>query len=194
MSTALRLLASEAPSDEEGIKRLARIDREAASEAVVRRWQTPLVHHASWIVKDPEEAVDVAQEVLVRALREPKFFDPGFQMKAWLYRVTTNLCFNRVRDRRRRAAILAAEPFARAEEPHQSGNVLRAERATRIRRALDRLSENHRRILELRYWGDLSYGEIGDTLGIKLGTVMSRLSRARAQLAEHLDEDEREAC
>ena len=190
---ALRLLASDAPHDEDTIKRLARVDFEAAKEAVVRRWQMPLVHHAVWIVKDPEEAVDVAQEVLVRALREPKFFDPGFQMKAWLYRVARNLCFNRVRDRRRRAAILAAEPFARSDEPTQTGHVLRAEQSTRIRRALDRLSENHRRILELRYWGDLSYGEIGDTLGIKLGTVMSRLSRARAQLAEHLDEDERQA-
>jgi len=191
---ALRWVAVRSPTDEEGIKELARTDREAASEAVIRRWREPLFRHAASIVKDAQEALDVAHEVLIRALREPRFFDPPFQMKAWLYRVTSNLCFNRVRDRRRRREILAAEPLPTATEADQASRVIVSERQVRIRRALDELTENHREILLLRYWGDLSYVEIGRTLGIELGTVMSRLSRARARLLEHLGQEEREAC
>jgi len=191
---ALRLVAVEPPTDEAGIKQLARIDREAASEAVIRRWREPLFRHAASIVKDAQEALDVAHEVLIRALREPRFFDPPFQMKAWLYRVTSNLCFNRVRDRRRRREILAAEPLPTVTDPDQASRVFASERQVRIRRAMAELSENHREILLLRYWSDLSYAEIGHTLGIELGTVMSRLSRARSRLQQHLGEDEREAC
>jgi RNA polymerase sigma-70 factor (ECF subfamily) len=65
--------------------------------------------------------------------------------------------------------------------------VLDGEKQERILAAIDRLSEDHREILMLRYYSDLSYAEISDTLGIKLGTVMSRLSRARGQLVEALD-------
>lgn len=191
---ALRLVAGDSPTDEDGIKGLARIDREAASEAVIRRWREPLSRHAASIVKDAQEAVDVAHEVLIRALREPRFFDPPFRMKAWLYRVTTNLCFNRVRDRRRRREILAAEPLPTVTEADQASRVFVTERQLRIRRALHELTEDHREILLLRYWSDLSYAEIGHTLGIELGTVMSRLSRARARLQQHLGQEEREAC
>jgi RNA polymerase sigma-70 factor (ECF subfamily) len=190
---ALRLAPVDAPTDEDGIKQLARTDREAASEAVIRRWRDPLSRHAASIVKDAQEALDVAHEVLIRALREPRFFDPPFRMKAWLYRVTSNLCFNRVRDRRRRREILAAEPLPTATDADQASRVALTERQARIRSALDQLTENHRQILLLRYWSDLSYAEIGHTLGIELGTVMSRLSRARSRLLEHLGEEEREA-
>src|SRR5262245_49273814 len=68
---ALRLVAVDSPTDEDGIKELARIDREAASEALIRRWREPLSRHAASIVKDAQEAMDVAHEVLVRAMREP---------------------------------------------------------------------------------------------------------------------------
>lgn len=191
---ALRLVAVEAPTDEDAIKALARTDREAAAEAVIRRFREPLSRHAASIVREPQEALDVAHEVLVRALREPRFFDPPFRMKAWLYRVTTNLCFNRVRDRRRRREILAAEPLPTAAEADQGARVEATARQVRIRKALGELSENHREILVLRYWGDLSYAEIGHALGIELGTVMSRLSRARTRLQQSLGQEDREAC
>jgi RNA polymerase sigma-70 factor (ECF subfamily) len=187
-------VAVEAPTDEDAIKRLARTDREAAAEAVIRRFREPLSRHATSIVKDAQEGLDVTHEVLVRALREPRFFDPPFRMKAWLYRVTSNLCFNRVRDRRRRREILAAEPLPTVSDADQGARVDASARQVRIQKALGELSENHRAILVLRYWGDLSYAEIAQTLGIELGTVMSRLSRARTRLQRCLGQEEREAC
>jgi RNA polymerase sigma-70 factor (ECF subfamily) len=186
--TSLRLVRDEsAVVDEDRIKRVAATDRRAAAELVVKKYREPLFHHAAWILKDWEEAIDVAQDVLIKAIREPRFFDADFKMKAWLYRVTTNLCFNLVRDRRRRSAILETVPKPVVDGNDPIDRVLDGEKQERILAAIDRLSEDHREILMLRYYSDLSYAEISDTLGIKLGTVMSRLSRARGQLVEALD-------
>jgi RNA polymerase sigma-70 factor, ECF subfamily len=180
------------PDDEE-IKRVALRDRRAAADWVVRKYREPIFQHAAWILKDWEEAIDVAQDVFIKAMREKRFFEPDFKMKAWLYRVTSNLCFNLVRDRRRRTAILEAAPRSellpkgQVDDPDQPDVVFAGEQQKRILGAIDRLSEAHREILLLRYYSDLSYAEISDTLGIKLGTVMSRLSRARGALVEVLD-------
>jgi RNA polymerase sigma-70 factor (ECF subfamily) len=174
-----------APEDD-AIKALAATDRRAAAEWVVRKYREPIFHHAAWILKDWQEAIDVSQDVFIRAMRERRFFDDDFKMKAWLYRVTSNLCFNLVRDRRRRGAILETVPFARVDDADQPDVVFQNEQQKQIFGAMDRLTDDHREILMLRYYSDLSYAEISDTLGIKLGTVMSRLSRARGQLEEVL--------
>ncbi|MEZ4236714.1 MAG: RNA polymerase sigma factor [Myxococcota bacterium] len=190
----LRVVSSPAslPEDDE-IKAIAKRDRRTAADWIVRKYRDPIFQHAAWILKDWEEAIDVAQDVFIKAMREKRFFDPDFKMKAWLYRVTSNLCFNLVRDRRRRSAILEAAPRsellprATSDEPEQTEVVFANEQQKRIMHAIDRLTEAHREILLLRYYSDLSYAEISDTLGIKLGTVMSRLSRARGALVEVLD-------
>lgn len=174
------------PEDDE-IKALAQENERAAAEWVIRKYRDPLFHHAAWILKDWQEAIDVTQEVFIRAMRETRFFDEGFKMKAWLYRVTSNLCFNMVRDRKRRAAILETVPRPSSDEAHQADFVFHGEQQAKILGAMEELSENHRKILMLRYYSDLSYAEISDALGIKLGTVMSRLSRAKTQLMEVLD-------
>lgn len=185
---SLRLVRSDdSVPDDDAIKAIAARDRRAAADALVRRYREPLFHHAAWILKDWEEAIDVAQEVFIKAMREPRFFEPDFKMKAWLYRVTSNLCFNLVRDRRRRNVILETQvqPHLEAEVAPQD-NVLQGERQERILGAMEGLSEPHREILMLRYYSDQSYAEISDALGIKLGTVMSRLSRAKDALLECL--------
>ncbi len=185
---SLRLIrGSTIPTDEE-IKQIALTDRRAASDWIVRKYRDPLFHHAAYILKDYQEAIDVAQEVFIKSMREQRFFDEEFKMKAWLYRVTSNLCFNLVRDRRRRAAILDTIPIKKATDPGQVDVVFQTERQGTILKAMEQLTENHRKILMLRYYGDLSYAEISDALDIKLGTVMSRLSRAKRQLLEVMDE------
>jgi len=186
----LRLLrgASSTVPDDDAIKEVARRDHRHASDLVVRKYRDPLFHHAAYILKDWDEAIDVTQEVFIKAMREQRFFDEDFKMKAWLYRVTSNLCFNLVRDRRRRSAILETIPQAKVAEARQADVVFHSQQQSTILTAMDRLTENHRSILMLRYYSDLSYAEISDALDIKLGTVMSRLSRAKSQLMEVLHE------
>jgi RNA polymerase sigma-70 factor (ECF subfamily) len=180
-------IPSHIPEDDE-IKRIAQSNRRLASDLIVRKYRTPIFHHAAYIVKDYEEAIDVAQEVFIKALREQRFFNPDFKMKAWLYRVTSNLCFNLVRDRKRRSAILETYPRKNATDARQVDKVMATEQEREIKGALSNLSENHRKILILRYYSDLSYSEIAGVLEIKLGTVMSRLSRAKRSLVEVLSD------
>ncbi len=180
----LRVMAAGRQTPDEEIKAVAASDRRAANDLVIRKYRKPIFQHAAYILKDYDEAIDVAQEVFIKALREKRLYEPEFKIKAWLYRVTSNLCFNMVRDRRRRIAILEAFPKKRSAEAHQDKFVFQTEQQRAIFEGLQHLSENHRHILMLRYYQDLSYSEISDTLEIKLGTVMSRLSRAKASLLE----------
>lgn len=183
------VITSQSPAaiDDADIKAIAQDNRRAALDLVVQKYRSRLLHHAVYIVKDHQEAIDVTQDVFIKAMRERRFFQDEFKMKAWLYRVTSNLCFNLVRDRKRRGAILEGMQKATHLEPMQTDKVFANERQTQILGAMDRLTENHREILMLRYYSDLSYAEIADALDIRLGTVMSRLSRAKSRLMEVLD-------
>jgi len=174
---------------DEDIKAVASTDRQQSVDLLVRKYGERLYVHAYCILKDAQEARDVVQEVFIKAMREPRFFDADFKMQAWLYRVTRNLCFNLVRDRRRRDGILAAVP--RSEEFHADPIevVFGSERQDEIIQAIGQLTKDHRTILLLRYYEDMSYAEIAGALSIKLGTVMSRLSRARDRLLSVLGED-----
>lgn len=169
------------------LKTLALSDRAAAFDALVRQTRPRLVRHARSIVHDPDLASDIVQDVLIKAMREPRLFDADFRPAAWLYRVTTNLCLNTVRDNRRRGDILAGMVQKPEAEANQIEVVLQAERARRIDTVLRDLSAPHRAILQERFNNDLSYAEIAAVLNLKLGTVMSRLSRARTALQELID-------
>lgn len=182
---------AESFTDDE-IKAFARRDRRSAMGLVVMKYRARLCYHALSILKDAQEAGDVVQEVFIRAMREPRLFEEAFGLRAWLFRVTTNLCYNIVRDRRRRIRILEdapsdALPQGQLEESREV--VLNGELREGLLTAMDRLSDEHRRILLMRYYHDLSYNEIADALDIKLGTVMSRLSRAKARLSAVVDDE-----
>jgi RNA polymerase sigma-70 factor, ECF subfamily len=172
--------------DDDVIKEIAASDRRRAIGLVSRKYQDRIFNHAAWILKNQEEAIDVTQEVFIKAMRERRFFDPGFKMKAWLFRVTSNLCFNMRRDKKRRAGLLEKHPRPRSTAADQVDVVFADERQRQILAAIRTLTPKHQEILELRYYGDLSYAEIAESLDIKLGTVMSRLSRARGKLMEAL--------
>lgn len=182
-----RSLGAPAEWTEGEIKAIATRDQGRALDLVVRRYGDRLLLHGVYILKDAQEARDVVQEVFIKAMREPRFFDADFKMQAWLYRVTRNLCFNLVRDRRRRDVLLAINdrPASTSADPLE--RVFETEQQDEILAAIDSLTPDHRDILILRYYEDLSYAEIADRLDIKLGTVMSRLSRARDRLLEVLD-------
>ncbi|MDP6932267.1 MAG: RNA polymerase sigma factor, partial [Myxococcota bacterium] len=132
------------------------------------------------------------QDVFIRAMRERRFFDPEFRMKAWLFRVTSNLCFNRVRDKKRRGQLLEQQKRSEGVLAKQVDSVFAGQRTERMNVALEQLTEAHREILILRYYDDLSYAEIAETLNIALGTVMSRLSRARCRLLEAVGQQKAE--
>lgn len=189
MKPNLKLVGTKPDSwSEDDIKALAKDNPKAAMDVVVQKYRERLFYHALYIVKDWEEAYDAVQEVFIRAIRERRFFNDDFRIKAWLYRVTSNLCFNLVRNRKRRGAILESVPREDSAAADQIEQVFASERQTEMLKAIDQMTDAHREILLLRYYNDLSYAEISETLDIKLGTVMSRLSRARGRLLEVMEE------
>jgi RNA polymerase sigma-70 factor (ECF subfamily) len=192
MPASLQLLKPEQSAGwtEADIKKLAASNSKAAMEAVIRKYREPLYFHARYIVKDHQEAYDVVQEVFIKAMRETRIFDEEFKIKAWLFRVTSNLCFNQVRNRKRRGAILDTMMKPEAFGAKQLESVFAGQQREEVMASLEELSDDHKEILLLRYYDDLSYAEIADVLQVKLGTVMSRLSRARMRLMTVMEESE----
>jgi RNA polymerase sigma-70 factor (ECF subfamily) len=108
--------------------------------------------------------------------------------KTWLYQLTRHKAIDAHRSRSRREdreLTIEEAPPAAIESPEQPWSA--AERAA-LKDALPELSSIHREVLVLRYYDDLSYAEIADVIGVKLGTVMSRLSRARHRLLDVMGE------
>ena len=192
MPASLQLLKPEQSASwtEADIKKLAASNSRAAMEAVIQKYRESLYFHARYIVKDHQEAYDVVQEVFIKAMREDRLFDEDFKIKAWLFRVTSNLCFNQVRNRKRRGAILDTMMKPEALGADQLESVFAGQQREEVMASLEQLSDDHKEILLLRYYDDLSYAEISDVLQVKLGTVMSRLSRARMRLLAIMEESE----
>jgi RNA polymerase sigma-70 factor (ECF subfamily) len=192
MPASLRLVSPDQATSwsEDDIKQLFATNPRAAMEMTIQKYREPLYFHARYIVKDHQEAYDLVQEVFIKAMREQRFFNEDFKIKAWLYRVTSNLCFNQLRNRKRRGVILNTMMKPEALVADQVETVFAAEQKEEVMGALAELSDDHRDILVLRYYDDLSYAEIADVLQVKLGTVMSRLSRARMRLMDVMKDGE----
>ena len=183
--SVIPLRAPQQWSDEQ-IKLTATKNRRIAVNLLIEKYRQPLFRHALYILRDQDEAYDIVQETFVRSIREQRLFEPDFRIKAWLFRVAKNLCLNQLRNSHRRQAILQANPQADHQEAEQWQQLFEGEQSVLMMKTLDKLSEEHKEILVLRYYDELSYTEIAQVLDIKLGTVMSRLSRARQKLLEVL--------
>jgi RNA polymerase sigma-70 factor (ECF subfamily) len=139
-----------------------------------------LRRYARALTRNAETADDLVQDTLVRALRSEHLFHGG-ELRSWLYTILTNLNRNRLRALARRPTVLAIDD-------HDSAGAFGSETGGRdIERALAGLVEEQRSTLLLVVLEGLSYREVADVQGIPIGTVMSRLARARAQMKAYLD-------
>lgn len=139
-----------------------------------------LRRYARALTRDADAADDLVQDTLVRALRSERLFHGG-DVRKWLYTILTNLNRNRLRTLARRPAALPLDEFdpAGAAGPEANGRD--------IERALATLTDDQRAALLLIVLEGLSYREVADIQGVPIGTVMSRLARARAQIKAYLD-------
>jgi RNA polymerase sigma-70 factor, ECF subfamily len=139
-----------------------------------------LRRYARALTRDAEIADDLVQDTLVRALRSEHLFHGG-DIRSWLYTILTNLNRNRLRSLARRPALTSIEDD---DAPDASG----PEAGGRdIERALAALVEDQRAALLLVVLEGLSYREVAEVQGVPIGTVMSRLARARAQIKAYLE-------
>jgi RNA polymerase sigma-70 factor (ECF subfamily) len=178
-------------SDEELARRAAAGDRDAAAE-IVRRYQSPVLGLCTNLV-GPADAEDLAQDALVRVLTRLDRFSGGSALGTWIYRLTTNLCLSHLRRRKRNPVRTIPDPqhASQNREPGRVPGVQTGETRLRVQRALLDLPDDQRAILVLRDARGLGYEQLAEVLEIPLGTVRSRLFRARRALADRLEHDSR---
>jgi RNA polymerase sigma-70 factor (ECF subfamily) len=139
-----------------------------------------LRRYARALTRDGETADDLVQDTLVRALRSEHLFHGG-DVRSWLYTILTNLNRNRLRS-------LARRPVMTPIDDGDAADMAGPEAGGRdIERALATLVEDQRAALLLVVLEGLSYREVADVQGVPIGTVMSRLARARAQMKAYLE-------
>jgi RNA polymerase sigma-70 factor, ECF subfamily len=159
---------------------------------LVNRYSERLYNAMLHVIGSHDEAEEVVQESFVQAFIKLETFQGNSQFFTWLYRIAFNNSLSRHRRRRPEVSLevnregVGIEPEDRSGSPDEA--ILRAERAALIHHALQQLTEEHRIILVLREMQDLSYEEIAEALVINIGTVRSRLSRARVQLKSVLEQ------
>jgi RNA polymerase sigma-70 factor (ECF subfamily) len=153
-------------------------------EAAVYEHKDRVHNYARGILRDPEDAKDVAQECLVRLWRHRDTVEPGSGCRSWLLRAAHNLCIDRLRRRSSRAETSrdedATEPTDLSPGPERLASS--TEVGGRLERALLELDHRDRAIVLLREVEGLSYEEIAETLGLKMGTLKATLHRTREKL------------
>ena len=171
-----------------------------AFETLVREHQTRVYNLALRMTGNPDDALDISQETFLKAWRTLGRFRGECSLGSWLYRIASNLSIDLLRKNRRQHLDKAVS----LEEPGEDGRPLelpdvtgdpqalleRAEGRQAVWECLNRLPEEQKLILILRDVNGLSYEEIGETLDLELGTVKSRIFRARSRLANLLAEKE----
>ena len=141
--------------------------------------------YARWLTRDPVEAQDVAQEAMLRALRYFHSFR-GEEARPWLLRIVRNTWIDlRKRNGAEKLPLEALETRA-AEGPDPEQSALAGDRRRQVAAALAALPAEAREVLVLREIEDLSYKHIAAVLDLPIGTVMSRIARAREKLAVEL--------
>jgi RNA polymerase sigma-70 factor, ECF subfamily len=163
---------------------------EATLVAEMQRCVPDLRRYARFLLKSTQDADDLVHDCLVRALDRAHTRREELKLRPWLFAIMHNLFISNVRRQRTRNEIATADDMTDtlgSADGAQEG----ALRWRDLNRALAMLPEEQRTVLMLVSVEDLSYAEAGQVLGIPIGTVMSRLSRARERLRRIMEGEER---
>ncbi len=184
-----------ATTDEQQLVRRARRGDEEAFRMLVERYRRKVFSIAYGMVRDPEAALDISQEVFIKVHRYLGGFQGSSSFYTWLYRIVVNLSIDHLRKHGKRDMVDYDDMLQRREPneveerivpTYQGANPLkevdRKELGQHIATAMESLSEKHRVVLLLREVEGLSYEEIARTLKTHKGTIMSRLHHARKNL------------
>lgn len=170
-----------------------------AFEKLLTRYQNDVFNLCFRLLGDTQEAADCAQETFIRAYRSLKGFRREAKVSTWLYTIAVNTCKNREASAhyRRRRLMVSIDPAASREipgtvleiedpAPSPLSQLIDREREALFQKAIDTLPQESKTIVILRDVEGLSYEEIAQISGLPLGTVKSRLARARQQIMENV--------
>jgi RNA polymerase sigma-70 factor (ECF subfamily) len=171
----------------------ARSGDNVAFEMLVTEHQAYVFNLALRVLGNEQEAEDTAQEAFLRAWQALPNFRGQSRFGTWLYRIVTNLCYNRLPGLRRELAAIGEEEIAERAD-RQAGklddSLEASERRAWLHRQIDSLPESYRLLVMLRYQRDLPYEEIASITSLPMGTVKTGLFRAKERLRSALEEYE----
>lgn len=169
-----------------------------AFETLVLEYEKNVYNIALRMTGNSEDAADMTQEAFIKAYNSLQSFRGDSKFSVWLYRIVSNVCLDFLRSKNRRPTVSLSVEDDDGEDAQldvadesQSPELLLDRKLTRdsVRRGLDSLSPDYRQILLLREIQGLSYDEIAQALSLEVGTVKSRIFRARKRLCTFLIDD-----
>lgn len=155
-------------------------DRDALI-TLLREIENHVYRTAYYILGNEQDALDAAQEALIRIYTKINSYEEKAQFKTWVQRIVTNLCIDKFR-RSKPTVSIEQHELSFTDHKTVEDEVMSTYIAKDIREAIDKLPEHHRSVVVLRYLQDFSYNEIAESLDLPINTVKSYLFRARQQL------------
>ena len=171
---------------------------EKAFEVLISMYEQKIYSIAFHILKNPEEAYDAAQEVCIKVWRQIHNFDGQSKFSTWVYRISVNQCLDMIRKNKNNSKNISlfnedkediGVEFRAASNDNVEEAVERKQLAEVIELGVSELKEDYKVIITLREIEEQSYEDIAEVLEISLGTVKSRLSRARQSLRKILGQN-----
>jgi len=186
----------EKAQEKEIIQKVIDGDRNAFEDLVIAN-QKNVYNLALKMTRNEDDALDISQEAFVKAYQQLKNFRGDSRFSVWLYRLTYNLCIDFLRKKPKANIIpLTYEDDGGESTPLEipdlrdlpEDNAIRSETRKTIAEGINELADDHREVLVMREVTGMSYEEMATTLNVSIGTVKSRLARARMKLVEFLKE------
>jgi len=172
----------------------------AAFERLIESYQQGVFNLACRMINNHDDAADIAQEAFIKVYLSISKFKGNSKFSTWIYRITTNVCLDEIKKRKKTKAFSLSENIETDDgeisreiedvSANVEDNLERKERNRAINDAIAKLPENHRAVIVLRDINNMSYEEIAAALNCSEGTVKSRISRARSALYEMLKNTE----
>lgn len=181
------------PSDEEMVASILAGQRDLFAD-LVGRYQGRLVNYLYRMLRNEEDAHDLAQEVFIKIYGALDRFDPRYRFSTWLFRVAQNAAIDTIRKRRLKLVSIHRDDAdgdggdweLPGNDPTPYQDARNVERGSAIHRAIEELPWEYRELITLRHYGELSYDEIATLKEMPLGTVKNKLFRGRQMLKEQL--------
>ena len=159
----------------------ARQNDKNAWESLVRENERMVYHIAYRMMQNEEDAKDISQEIFIKVYRSLSKFDESAVFSTWLYRIAVNTCIDALRKRKGNQTISLQEQTQKKQQDTPEQNYLQKEEQIQIMQTIESLSPEHKAMILMRDMEDMTYGEIAECLSLSLGTVKSRIARAREQ-------------
>ena len=188
MNLDLREKEARIPQNEQALIERAQNGDRAAMEALLVSCEKRVYNIAYRYMGNEADAYDMAQETLIKVYKALSSFRNESTFSSWVYRLCVNTCLDGLRKRKKAPVLVetAMDFMTQDTQPSPEDYALFLENSGYLQKTIDMLGDDHKSVIILRDINGLSYEEVAQSLGITIGTVKSRLSRARQRLREML--------